>query len=111
MARRRWRLCLLVDCLIRALSQRFNAVDRDRLGKAFQGYLANRLGLDQLLELAQGFSIGQDLPALCFAAETCRKIGDSAHRAIVEPFFKTDRTDRGVTLGDANTEREIIAML
>ena len=46
--------------------------------------------IGKLREAEVELSRGKKVP------ETCRKIGDSAHRAIVEPFFKTDRTDRGI---------------
>ncbi len=39
------------------VSERGNAEGRDRLGKALQLQLADRFGLDQVFELAQGFSM------------------------------------------------------
>jgi hypothetical protein len=66
---------------------------------------ADIFDLNQVFELAQGFSIDQDLSALCLVAEARRKIGDGAHRAVVEPSFKTNRADSGITLSDADADR------
>ena len=42
---------------------------------------ADIFDINQVFELAQGFSIGQDLSALCLVAEARRKIGGCTHRA------------------------------
>ena len=79
--------------------------------KTFQREFPERFHVNVRLDLGQDARRDEDLLVLCLATEARSEIGCRTDRAIVEPLLESDRADRGIAAGDADTETERMATL
>src|SRR5206468_804158 len=83
----------------------------DGLREALEREAAQVLHLDEVLDRAEDALGDEDLPGLRLAAEPRREVRHRADRAVVHPPLEANRADRGVALGDADAEVELVAAL
>jgi hypothetical protein len=83
----------------------------DRTVKALEHEPADRLGLCKLLDRREYLAVNQDLSVFRLGAQSRGKIDDRAVGRIVEPALATDAAERGVAVGDADPESELVTQL
>ncbi len=86
-------------------------VGDDRPAEAFELDLADRVGVDDLLDVRKHSLADQDLSWLRVGAEPGREVRDGPERAVVVAAFKADPTERRVAGGDADPQPEVGAAL
>jgi hypothetical protein len=60
--------------------------------------------LDQVFDFAQRSLIGQDLPTLSLFAESCGKIGDVTHCAVIHTALEADVSQGCIAGGKADAQ-------
>ena len=73
--------------------------------------VADRLGLQEVLDRRQETLRDQDLAGLSLATEAGGQVRHRSDGAVVPAPFEADGADRRVALGDADAEVELVAVL
>src|SRR5215470_19688768 len=81
------------------------------LDEAFERQLAHRLDGDEALDGGEQRLWDEDLPGLGFRTETGGQVRDGADSAVVPAPLEAYGADGGRTMGDADTEVQIVAAL
>src|SRR5207302_1031421 len=103
-----WRTAIVIDA---SLSQPAYAPNRNRSCQPLEGQRPHVLGLDQALDGPRDPGRDKDLSAGGLTAQPCRQVRDGPDRAVVHATLEADGADRGVALGDADTQCELPAPL
>src|SRR6266704_4090641 len=81
------------------------------LRKALQRQLAQGFDLGCVTTRRAGATVDEDLAALRFVREARREIDHAADGGIVPAPLEPECAERGIALGDADAERELVAKL
>ena len=73
--------------------------------------LAGGLGAGRVLDGGLHLAVDEDLPVLGVGAQARREIDHRADRRIVEPALEADAAERGIAVGDAHAETELVTGL
>src|SRR5262245_51199117 len=90
---------------------RADIVDADRPAESLEHAIADRFRIDRLFDCRMDFAVDQYLARRRFAAQPGRQIDHRTDRRIVEAFFKSDAAKRGIAIGNADAEAELMAEL
>src|SRR5215470_14900388 len=80
-------------------------------GQALERDLADRFERGDRLDRRDGTLAHQDLAVAGSVAEARGEIGDGAHGGVIDVVLEADPTQRGVALGDADAEADLMAAL
>src|SRR6185503_2507409 len=84
---------------------------RDRLHKALERHLADRLDDERLAERGAHPLIDQDLPGIRLAAKPRGEVDDTADRRIIEAALEAECAERRVAARDADAQIEVVAVV
>src|SRR5690606_18007586 len=106
-----WPTTALPDCGAGALPQPHHVEGDDRFRESLEREFANRLHLDEIVDLGIDALGDQNLPAPRLVAQPGCEIQDRADGAVVKSPGETDLPQCRVAEGDSHAEAKLVAAL